>query len=108
MYFDDMIIEYLVSPNKWNFLNQSDPKITATQIKESFIAFLIISGYNTLSSKRMHWKSKDDKKRMGWQLYEFDTVFTVTKISPFIDNTKMDSRLFRYYMEDSSSKGKIK
>ncbi|KAJ8937699.1 hypothetical protein NQ314_011755 [Rhamnusium bicolor] len=64
-FFDNKIIEYLVEETQRYaiFLNQPDPKISANEIK-CFLAILILSGYNTLPSKRMYWDLKDDAKNI--------------------------------------------
>ncbi|KAJ8954297.1 hypothetical protein NQ318_005880, partial [Aromia moschata] len=100
-----------------------DPKISANEIK-CFLAIIILSGYNTLPSKRMYWDLKDNAKnilvsssmRRNRQIQQFlhladntkiDASDKAWKIRPLMDEIKkrfldnfnldFDESMIRYY-----------
>lgn len=92
MFFDNEIIEYLVEESQKYaiFLNQPDPKISAAEMK-CFLAILILSGYNTLPSKRMYWDLQDDAKNiLVSNSMRRNRFIQIQRFLHFADNSKMD------------------
>ncbi|KAJ8963891.1 hypothetical protein NQ314_005308 [Rhamnusium bicolor] len=59
-FFDHEIVNYVVQESKKyaQFINQPDPKITKDEMR--CLGILILSGYNSLPSKRMYWELRED------------------------------------------------
>ncbi|KAJ8955520.1 hypothetical protein NQ314_006874 [Rhamnusium bicolor] len=73
------------------FLNQPDSKISANEIK-CLLAILILSGYNTLPSKRMYWDLKDDAKNiLVSSSMRRNRFLHIQRFLHLADNTKMDA-----------------
>lgn len=93
IFFDNEIIEFLVEETQKYaiFLNHPDPNITAAEIK-CFLGILILSGYNTLPSKRMYWDVKDDAKNISVSnSMRRNRFLQIQRYLHFADNTKMDA-----------------
>lgn len=106
---EDIIEMFVAESNRYAiFVNSENPLITANEIK-CFIAILILSGYNSLSNRRLYWDSHDDtrnilivnsmRRNRFEQVLRFfhckdntqiDNTNKMWKIQPFIDKVKFN------------------
>ncbi len=71
------------------FKNKPDPQITSNEIK-CFIGILILSGYNSLPSKKNYWENESDvKNEIVSNNMRRDRFFQIMRFMHCGDNTKV-------------------
>ncbi|XP_069689776.1 piggyBac transposable element-derived protein 3-like [Periplaneta americana] len=92
-FFDDETLEYLVKETQHyaHFLTEADPQITVSELR-CFFGILILSGYNTLPSKRMYWETHEDvKNTMVSNSMRRNRFLQIQRFLHFADNTAPNS-----------------
>lgn len=94
LFFDEDIVDLFVTEsNRYAiFVNAENPNITPNEIK-TFIAILILSGYNPLPNKRLYWDNQDDTRNIlvvnSMRRNRFEQILRFLHCK---DNTQIDNR----------------
>lgn len=94
LFMDDDIFEmFTVESNRYAVFKECDhPSITKEEIK-CFIAILILSGYNSVSNRRLYWDSfGDSKNELIVQSMRRNRFEQILRFFHCIDNTKIDQK----------------
>ncbi len=91
-FLTDDVISFLEEETRKNaiFKNKPDPQITSNEIK-CFIGILILSGYNSLHSKKNYLENESDvKNEIVGNNMRCDKFFQIMRFMHCGDNTKVD------------------